>query len=163
MAQRPFEEIVAEHGEVVMRVCRSLLGAVDAEDAWSETFLAALKRYPELPPDSNVKGWLVTIAHNKSIDAIRSRTRRAVPAGDVPERPGASASGIPGDLTAGGDLRLAVEALTPRQRAAVVYRYVADLSYGEIAELLESTPAAARRSAADGIANLRATYRKDTT
>jgi RNA polymerase sigma factor (sigma-70 family) len=163
MAQRPFEEIVAEHGEVVMRVCRALLGPVDAEDAWSETFLAALRRYPELPAGSNVKGWLVTIAHNKSIDVIRASMRRAVPAGDVPEPASRPATDVPADLAPGGDLRLAVERLAPRQRAAVVYRYIADLSYAEIAELLESTPAAARRSAADGIANLRATYRKETT
>ena len=87
MSLRPFEEIVAEHGEVVMRVCRALLGASDAEDAWSETFLAALRRYTELPPGSNVKGWLVTIAHNKSIDLLRSRTRRPVPGGDPPAAP----------------------------------------------------------------------------
>ena len=31
----PFEEIVAEHGPVVMRVCRALLGPADAADAWS--------------------------------------------------------------------------------------------------------------------------------
>ena len=42
----PFEEVVAEHGPTVLRVCRAVLGPVDAEDAWSETFLAALRAYP---------------------------------------------------------------------------------------------------------------------
>ena len=37
---RPFEEIVQEHGAVVMRVCRALLPPADADDAWAETFLA---------------------------------------------------------------------------------------------------------------------------
>ena len=68
---QPFEAIVAEHGPVVMRVCRALLGPVEADDAWSETFLAALRAYPELRPDSNLRGWLVTIAHRKAIDQIR--------------------------------------------------------------------------------------------
>lgn len=167
MAQRPFQEIVEEHGAVVMRVCRGLLTATDADDAWSETFLAALRRYPELPPGSNVKGWLVTIAHNKAVDVLRASARRAVPAGDLPERSAATAAtggGEPtGDLDAGGDLRVAIDALAPKQRAAVVYRYLADLSYPEIAEILGSTPAAARRSAADGIAHLRQTYRKEST
>ena len=40
---KPFEEVVAEHGAVVLRVCRAVAGPVDAEDVWSETFLAALK------------------------------------------------------------------------------------------------------------------------
>lgn len=40
----PFEEAVAKHGPTVLRVCRATLGAsADADDAWSETFLAALR------------------------------------------------------------------------------------------------------------------------
>ena len=63
-----------EHGAVVMRVCRALLPPADADDAWAETFLAALQAYPRLRPDSNVRGWLVTIAHRKAIDAHRAST-----------------------------------------------------------------------------------------
>jgi DNA-directed RNA polymerase specialized sigma24 family protein len=55
-------------------------------------------------------------------------------------------------------LRNALAALPPKQRSAVVYRYLADLSYGDVAALLGSNEAAARRNAADGIAKLRATY-----
>ncbi|MBW8712382.1 MAG: sigma-70 family RNA polymerase sigma factor, partial [Mycobacterium sp.] len=66
--QRPFEEIVAEHGALVLRVCRALVGPTDAADAWSETFLSALQAYRRLPAGSNIRGWLVTIAHRKAID-----------------------------------------------------------------------------------------------
>src|SRR3954470_21811996 len=111
MAQRPFEEIVAEFGDVVWRVCRALLGPADAEDAWSETFLAALRRYPELPPGSNVKGWLVTIGHNKSIGLLRASSRRAVPAADVPERTDGPLPDPIGELRPDGGLRRAVEQL----------------------------------------------------
>jgi len=58
----PFEQVVAEHGAVVWRVCRALLGPADADDAWQETFLAALAAYPRLRPDSNVRGWLVRLS-----------------------------------------------------------------------------------------------------
>jgi DNA-directed RNA polymerase specialized sigma24 family protein len=67
----PFEEVVRIHGPTVWRVCRALLGPVEADDAWSETFLAALRAYPQLGPDSNVEAWLVTIAHRKAIDQHR--------------------------------------------------------------------------------------------
>jgi DNA-directed RNA polymerase specialized sigma24 family protein len=154
---RPFDAVVAEHGPVVLRVCRALLGPVDAEDAWSETFLAALRAYPDLRPDSNVKGWLVTIAHRKAIDVIRTRERGPRPTGDVPDVPAWDA---PTDVD--GDLRAALDALPTKQQGAVVYRYLADLSYAEIGTLLESSEAAARRSAADGIANLRTTYGRRT-
>ena len=83
MEQEPFEAIVARHGPTVLRVCRAVLGPVAAEDAWSETFLAALRAYPELRADSNVEAWLVTIAHRKAIDHLRAESRRALPLGDL--------------------------------------------------------------------------------
>ncbi|MGH8972120.1 MAG: RNA polymerase sigma factor [Acidimicrobiia bacterium] len=156
MSMRPFEEIVAEHGPVVLRVCRTLLGPSDAEDAWSETFLSALRAYPGLRPDSSVRGWLVTIAHNKAVDQLRRAGRAPLPTGRLPDVPGGSGPPDPGD----DGLRAALDALPPKQRGAVVYRYLADLSYTEVAALLDSSEAAARRSAADGIAALRRTYAK---
>lgn len=65
--KQPFEELVERHGGTVLRVCRVVLGADDAEDAWSETFLAAMRAYPDLPEDANAEAWLVTIAHRKSL------------------------------------------------------------------------------------------------
>ena len=47
-----------------------------------------------------------------------------------------------------------------KQRGAVIYRYLADLSYADIGELLGCSATAARRSASDGIANLRKQYPK---
>ena len=142
---------MAEQGPTVWRVCRALLGQADAEDAWSETFLAALRAYPRLRRDSNVTGWLVTIAHRKALDQLRARARRPVPTADLPE-----AAGEPAESD--GGLVEALEALPPKQRGAVVYRYLADLPYSEIADLLECSEAAARRSASDGIAKLRRLY-----
>ncbi len=151
--KRPFETVVAEHGATVLRVCRAVLGPADADDAWSETFLAALKAYPELPADANVEAWLVTIAHRKAIDVTRAAARRAVPVAEVPER--APAPGADGrDL----DLAAAVAGLPRRQREAVAYHYLGGLPYQEVAEVIGGNADAARRSAADGIARLRKTY-----
>ncbi len=69
--KQPFEQIVQAHGLSVLRVCRSLLDEHRAKDAWSETFLAALRAYPQLDPDANVQAWLVRIAHRKAIDELR--------------------------------------------------------------------------------------------
>ncbi|HEY9417932.1 MAG TPA: sigma factor [Pseudonocardia sp.] len=43
MTHPPFDHVVTEHRPTVLRVCRALLRGPDAEDAWSETFLAALR------------------------------------------------------------------------------------------------------------------------
>jgi RNA polymerase sigma factor (sigma-70 family) len=156
--QRPFEEIVAAHGAVVMRVCRALLGPTDAEDAWAETFLSALRAYRTLRPGSNVRGWLVTIAHRKAIDQIRARARRPLPVGELPET--ASPLGVP--TSPDTELWAALEALPLKQRGAVVYHHLAGLPYSAVAEVLGSSEAAARRSASDGIASLRKLYSKGT-
>ena len=57
-AKQPFEAVVAAHGATVLRVCRAVLGPADADDAWSEAFLAAMKAYPDLPAAPTSRpGW----------------------------------------------------------------------------------------------------------
>ena len=153
---RPFEQIVTEYGPMVLRVCRAVLGPVDADDAWSETFLAALTAYPRLDEAANVEAWLVTIAHRKAIDSTRARARRPVAAGDLPDTPATSGPGRPEDWD--GDLWAALRALPEKQRLVVAYHYLAGLPYQEIATIVGGTADAARRAAADGIRNLRRTY-----
>lgn len=157
MSLPPFDAVVAEHGPAVLRVCRAVLGgAAAAEDAWSETFLAALRAYPELSPGSNVEAWLVTIAHRKAIDQVRAASRRAVPVADPPERP--STEGLPGDGDGDGELLAALRSLPHKQRLAVAYHHLGGLPYAEVAALLGGSTEAARRAAADGIAGLRKRY-----
>ncbi|TJY69282.1 sigma-70 family RNA polymerase sigma factor [Arthrobacter sp. CAU 1506] len=157
MRMKPFEQLVADHGPTVLRVCRAVLGpGPDADDAWSEAFLSALRAYPELPWDANHEAWLVTIAHRKAIDVVRRRARTPVPTDQLPESP--SLLGIPGNDD--DELRQAVAALPLRQREAVALHYLAGLPYAEAAELTGSTTAAVRRAAADGMAKLRAFYRR---
>lgn len=147
----PFEEVVDRHGATVLRVCRALLGSVDADDAWSETFLSALRAYPALQPGSNLEAWLVTIAHRKAVDIHRARSRTPVPTENMPER--ISKTGVPGE--GDDELWAEVAALPFTQRAALVYHYVGGLPYAEVGAILGNSPAAARRAAADGRATLR--------
>jgi RNA polymerase sigma factor (sigma-70 family) len=152
-SKQPFESVVAAHGATVLRVCRAILGPADADDAWSETFLSALKAYPGLPADASVEAWLVTIAHRKAVDVTRAGARRAIPAGELPDTVTAPAADHR-DL----DLARALARLPPRQKQAVAYHYLAGLPYASVAVIFGSSTAAARRAAADGIATLRRTY-----
>lgn len=174
---RPFEVVVREHGARVLRVCRAVAGPDDAEDAWSETFISALRAYPELPPDANVEAWLVTIAHRRSIDVVRSRQRQPLPVDASAAIPGsASASVFAGpagrashqradhapahhehDNHEYDDLYAAMRALPDKQRLTVAYHHLGGLPHREVAELLGGSEAAARRACADGLAALRTT------
>ncbi|WP_198412452.1 RNA polymerase sigma factor [Nocardioides mangrovicus] len=146
----PFEQVVARHGATVLRVCRAVVGPVDAEDAWSETFLAALRAYPELDEGANTEAWLVTIAHRKAIDLYRAGTRRAVPTDEVPEH-----GVLDRDPTAHDPVYAALRTLPDKQRLAVAYHHLGGLSHREVAQILGGTEAAARRASADGVKNLR--------
>jgi len=146
----PFEVVVERHGSTVLRVCRAVLGTLDADDAWSETFLSAMKTYPSLPDDANVEAWLVTIAHRRAIDAGRARSRRAVPTDSPVDR-----ADQPVRAEDDPELVAALAALPDRQRRSVAYHYLAGLPYAEVATIVGGTPEAARRAAADGIATLR--------
>ncbi|MGH2459137.1 MAG: RNA polymerase sigma factor [Chloroflexota bacterium] len=154
MSVKPFEQIVVEHGPTVLRVCRAILGPVDAEDAWSETFLAALRAYPQIDRVANLEAWLVTIAHRKAIDLRRAQARAPITVAELPEQPATGGSPEAWD----GDLWAALETLPRKQRAVVAYHYLADLPYAEVATIVGGTADAARRAAADGIARLRETY-----
>jgi RNA polymerase sigma factor (sigma-70 family) len=144
---------------MVLRVCRAVLGPVAADDAWSETFLSAMRAYPTLRPDSNVEAWLVTIAHRKALDQARLAARQPVLTPDLPEIPVSDPDPVAGESS----LWRALQALPLKQRQTVAYHHLAGLSYAEIAELLGGTAEAARRAASDGIATLRRTYPKGET
>lgn len=141
---------------MVLRICRLVAGSTDAEDVWSETFLAALVAYPRLRPGSNVRGWLVTIAHHKAIDRHRARARGPLPFEQVPEHPIVDVAPLEEDA----ELWATLAALPPKQRSSVAYHYVAGLRYKDVGELIGSSEAAARRAAADGIASMRRTLNR---
>jgi len=142
----PFQQLLERYSEDVWRTLRAIVGAQAAEDCFQETFLAALRAYPRLRPDSKPRAWLLTIAHNKAIDHLRKAAR---------ERSGADEPA--GDATAQPDRAIwgAVAALPPRQRAAVALRFIGDLSHREIAAAIGCSEEASRRSLHEGLATLR--------
>jgi RNA polymerase sigma factor (sigma-70 family) len=154
----PFQRFLDAHSEVVLRYLIAAVGRHDADDAFQETFLSALRAYPRLRPDSNLQAWVLTIAHRKALDAHRSRGRRATPVGELDDRAepiaAAAAFEAPGaaDET---DHWERVRTLPPRQRAVLTLRYAAGLTHDEIAEALGCSGEAARRAASDGLKTLR--------
>lgn len=146
----PFQTVLDEHSAAVMAILHGAVGREGAEDCFQETFLAALRAYPRLAEASNLRGWLLTIAHRKAIDHHRAHGRRPVPVAEVREV--AVEDGLPDP---GGELWAAVGALPPKQRAAVALRYGSDLPHSEIAAALGCSPEAARRSLHEGLKRLR--------
>jgi RNA polymerase sigma factor (sigma-70 family) len=155
IALPPFQAVLDEHREDVYRFLRALVGTNDADDCFQETLMSALRAYPKLEPDANVRAWLFTIARNKAIDAHRSRGRRAIPVEDVPERAAAAAAASTNGIGLEPELWALVRELPPKQRSAVALRFVADMSHAEIAGALDCSEDAARRSLHEGLKKLR--------
>ena len=145
----PFQTLIDAHAGTVMAVLRGAVGRDGAEDVFQETFLAALRAYPGLEDDGNLRGWLITIAQRKAIDHHRARGRRPVPVAEV------ESLGVEDPEPPAGDVWTAVGALPPKQRAAVTLRYASDLPHAEIAAALGCSPEAARRSLHEGLKRLR--------
>ena len=85
MALPPFQRFLDDHGDSMWRLCAASVGRVDADDAYQEACLAALRAYPRLRPGSNLRAWALTIAHRKALDHHRARARGPQLPGDVPE------------------------------------------------------------------------------
>ena len=150
MSLPPFQRFLDEHRDLVWRYLAAAVGPVDADDCFQETFIAAMRAYPTLRPDSNARAWVLTIAQRKLIDHHRARGRRALPVDQVPEV-------AHHDAETGEDPVWArVRELPDKQRAAVTLRYAGDLTHAEVARALGCTEEAARRSAHEGLKKLRA-------
>ena len=151
----PFQALLEEHRADVYRFLVATAGSSEADDAFQETWIAALRAYPRLRRADNLRAWLFRIAQNKSIDAHRARGRRAVPVAAVPE----PASPTPGedDPSLWGRVR----ELPAKQRTAVFCRTVLGMPYDELASLLESSEEAARRNVHEGLKRLREELEND--
>jgi RNA polymerase sigma factor (sigma-70 family) len=144
----PFQALLDSHREDVYRFLVATAGPSDADDAFQETWIAALRAYPSLRRADNLRAWVFRIAQNKSIDAHRARGRRAVPVATVPERPEPLSDEDP-------ELWARVRELPEKQRTAVYCRSVLGMPYDELAVLLESSEDAARRNVHEGLKRLR--------
>jgi len=152
--------------------CYRMLGSVhDAEDLVQETYLRAWRGYEAFEQRAALRTWLYRIATTACLRALENRARRVLPAGlgDGSIDPDTSLEGngrardwlepIPDALmfetpedavTARQSVRLAVmtalQELPVRQRAVLILRDVVQFSAAEVAELLETTPAAVNSS-----------------
>lgn len=149
MSLPPFQTFLESHAAEVHRLVLAVAGHPDADDAFQETFLSALRAYGDLRADTDLGAWVATIAVRKAIDVHRRRTRHAIPVADLPVT--STEPSEPADDALWDEVRR----LPPKQRVAVAGRFGADLSYDRLAELLECSPDAARRNVHEGITTLR--------
>lgn len=149
----PFATVLEEHGRALLRFCISQAGPDRGEDVFQETMISALRAYDTLEKPDAVRSWLFSIAARKAIDSHRVVGRAPVPVADV-EPVGADSVDDPA-ATAGSEVWQDVARLPDKQRQAVALRFIADLSHREIAQVMGTSEAAARRNVFEGVRRLR--------
>ncbi len=161
--------LVAPYRPALLAHCYRMLGSVhDAEDALQDVLLQAWRGLPGFAERSSFRSWMYTIATNACLKMIERRRRRVLPADYAPATPGHERPGaplvesiwiepFPDDALAADaspasryeqreSIELAfiaaLQHLPPRQRAVLILREVLGFSGREVADALESTPAA---------------------
>jgi RNA polymerase sigma factor (sigma-70 family) len=146
----PFQALLDAHGRDVHRFLVATVGRSDADDCFQETWLSALRAYPRLHDASNLRGWVMRIAHNKAIDHVRRRAR--APVAELVE---VGAPPAPHERLDESGVWARVAALPVKQRAAVALRFLTDASYAEISAAMAISEDAARRNVHEGLKRLR--------
>lgn len=140
----PAEQLAAltrRHADAVYRVALSVTRDPDlAEDVAQDTLLKAWQALPSFRSDSPLKNWLLRIAHNTAVSALRRRRDVHVDPSELPETPTPDHRSLEHQVesrAAVDDFEAALSDLDELSRSIVVLREVEGLSYDEIAEVLE--------------------------
>lgn len=134
-----FERLFERHHASVYHFAATMLAdASAAEEVLQESFLAAARASGQYRGEGRFRAWLMRIVRNRCLNLIDARRRhRAV--GELPELP-AAGSGPAGRAEADEGvaiLRAAVAALPERQREALTLRAFEQMSYREIASVMD--------------------------
>jgi RNA polymerase sigma-70 factor, ECF subfamily len=154
-----FSSLVDQYSsEIFAYLYRILQDGEDAEDCLQETYLRALKAYPQLKHDTNLRAWLYKIATNQAFSQFKER-KRINEKFSKPEYDNRSMnSGVEDGIEREQMLyaiKQAVDMLPEKQRASLLMRKYQQLSYDQIAEALNCSQQAVRANVYQALKKLR--------
>jgi RNA polymerase sigma-70 factor (sigma-E family) len=151
--ERDFHDFVVARSSSLARLARLLSSDPHAgEDLLQSTLLKTWSAWPRVARAENPDAYVRRVMVNTAAKGLRRRWRGEVPTETLPDVAGPDASHTVDERDA---LTIAVRRLPPRQRAAVVLRYFADLDDQEIADALECSVATVRSQISRALAALR--------
>ncbi len=144
---RVFGELYQLYVEQVFRYLYSRIGNVhDAEDITAQTFLLAFESFDKFRQDGHFASWLFTIARNKAMDYFRQQTNPAftVEVEDIPVEDDLLYGVIRSEQTA--SLAGLIRALPEEDLELLRLRFLAEMSFPEIAYILHRNEEAVKKS-----------------
>lgn len=153
-----FRELYDRWADRVYGFCLRYLGAeAEAADAVQETFRRLIQARGRYEEQGRFESWLFTLARRACAERVRSRSSRPEDSLEEEEAPTPVAdTPDPGQRTSDHDeLRRALDELTERQREALLLAKYEGFSYAEIAEMTDTTEAAAKQRVYRALKKLR--------
>jgi RNA polymerase sigma-70 factor, ECF subfamily len=143
---REFNALYQRYVQPVYRYQMSLIGSqAEAEDATAQTFLSALEGFERYRHQGHFAAWLFTIARRKSADHFRQSSRLTVLAESIPSNEEDMLQrAIRKDQLE--SLKEELSGLEESERELLRLRYAAELSFAEIARLLNRNEDAVKKS-----------------
>ncbi len=133
-----YSHLVRSYQKPLMRLCVRFMKDVDmAEDIVQESFIKAFERLSSFEGRSSFKSWLFQIAVNTAKNRLRAKGRNSVDVDDVPLAVSARAESTLVHRAVADLIQKHVDVLPLKQRTALVLRVYEDLSFKEIAEIME--------------------------
>lgn len=135
-----FSVIVTRHKNAVYNLCNRYLKGVDVEDAAQETFIRAFVHRERLDINKPILPWLLTVARYLCIDKLRAKNRTLHSDTPLETLPGSTSDAEQGILEKQQLILLkqGLLNLPQDQREAVALYHMEELSYKEIAEVMDA-------------------------
>jgi RNA polymerase sigma-70 factor (ECF subfamily) len=142
---------------LLLRIAERQLGrGADAQDVVQQTFLQVHRARGDFDGHMKVRPWIVTITMNLARDLLRRRGRwRESDVDDLPLVAPDVTGGAREQADEQARVRAALARLAPEQREVIVLHWFEDMPFNEIAQVVGTTPAAARVRAHRGYERLR--------
>lgn len=126
------EQVVRTYADMVYRIAFRYTGSrTDADDVFSEVFLAYFRKKRTFESEEHRKAWLIRVAINCAKDILGQRTPYAELNPEIAADDRSSAS-----VELRLDLKRAIEQLSPEYREVICLFYLEQLSVRETAEVL---------------------------
>jgi RNA polymerase sigma-70 factor (ECF subfamily) len=148
---------VERHGASIGRLCMAMLGSQgDADDVTQETLLSAHQSFGDYRGTGSLRAWLLGIARNKCLQQLeKSRRRGAQPAPATDASLGLGADEALGVKLRAERARALLDGVRPSDRDALLLRFLADLSFKEVAAASGIDEATARKRVSRALSRLR--------
>jgi RNA polymerase sigma-70 factor, ECF subfamily len=167
-----FEQLIERHHDEIFAYLWRLMGndgrrdgAMDVEDMVQDVFLRAYESFEGLRPNSNHRAWLYKIATNCAYSQMRRMKHRRDKLSSFQHSATLQETGTEissSHKQMGQIVRALVNGLPAKQKACVTLRYLQDLDYPEIAQILSCSQESARANVYQAIHRLRIALEKDT-